>query len=68
MRQSPAQIEMTRNTAQLVLGDIVRITLFGSRVDDHAKGGDVDLLVEVGGIVDEPALFSARVASRNLVP
>ena len=42
----------------------MRITLFGSRVDDHAKGGDVDLMVEVGGIVDEPALFSARVASR----
>jgi predicted nucleotidyltransferase len=55
---------MIRNTAQLVFGDIVRITLFGSRVDDHAKGGDVDLMVEVGGIVDEPALFSSRVASR----
>lgn len=41
----------------------MRITLFGSRIDDHAKGGDVDLMVEVGGIVDEPALFSARVAS-----
>ena len=64
MRLNPSQIEMIRNTAQLVFGDIVRITLFGSRVDDHAKGGDVDLMVEVGGIVDEPALFSARVASR----
>ncbi len=64
MRLNPAQIEMIRNTAQLVFGDIVRITLFGSRVDDQAKGGDVDLMVEVGGIVDEPALSSARVASR----
>jgi predicted nucleotidyltransferase len=64
MRLTSSQIEMIRNTAQLVFGEIVRITLFGSRVDDHAKGGDVDLMVEVGGIVDEPALFSARVASR----
>lgn len=64
MRLNPAQIEMIRNTSQLVFGDIVRITLFGSRVDDQAKGGDVDLMIEVGGIVDEPALFSARVASR----
>jgi len=64
MRLNPSQIEMIRNTAQLVFGDIVRIILFGSRVDDYAKGGDVDLMVEVGGIVDEPALFSARVASR----
>jgi len=64
MRLNPSQIEMIRNTAQLVFRDIVRVTLFGSRIDDHAKGGDVDLMVEVGGIVDEPALFSARVASR----
>jgi len=64
MRLNPAQIEMIRNTAQLVFRDIVRITLFGSRVDDHAKGGDVDLMVEVVGIVDEPALMGARVASR----
>jgi len=64
MRLTPAQIEMIRNTAQLVFGEIVRITLFGSRVDDHAKGGDVDLMVEVGGIVDKPALSGARVASQ----
>ena len=64
MRLTPAHVEMIRNTAQVVLGDIVRVTLFGSRVDDHAKGGDVDLMVEVGGVVEEPALLGARVASR----
>lgn len=55
---------MIRNTAQVVFGDIVRVTLFGSRVDDRAKGGDVDLMVEVPNIIDEPALLSATVASR----
>ena len=54
---------MIRNTAQVVFGDIVRVTLFGSRVDDQAKGGDVDLLLEVPNIVEEPALMGARVAS-----
>ncbi len=58
------QIEMICHTAQKVLGDIVRVTLFGSRVDDRAKGGNVDLMIEVGSIVDEPGLLGARVASR----
>jgi predicted nucleotidyltransferase len=64
MRLTPKQIEMIRNTAQLVFGDIARVTLFGSRIDDQAKGGDVDLMIEVANIVDEPALMGARVASR----
>ena len=64
MRLTPKQIEMIRNTAQLVFGDIARVTLFGSRIDAQAKGGDVDLMVEVPNIVDEPALMGARVASR----
>ena len=64
MRLTSTHVEMIRNTAQAVLGDIVRVTLFGSRVDDHAKGGDVDLMVEVEGVVEEPALLGARVASR----
>ena len=64
MRLTLSQIEMIRNNAQLVFGKIVRVTLFGSRVDDQAKGGDVDLMLEVPNIVDEPALLSARVASR----
>ncbi len=64
MRLTSSQIKMIRNTAQVVFGDIVRVTLFGSRVDDRAKGGDVDLMVEVPNIIDEPALLSATVASR----
>jgi predicted nucleotidyltransferase len=64
MRLSSSQIEMIRHTAHLVFGDCARVTLFGSRVNDQAKGGDVDLMVEVPNIVDEPALMGARVASR----
>jgi predicted nucleotidyltransferase len=46
MRLTPAQIDIIKTTAQTVLGDGARVMLFGSRVDDHAKGGDVDLYVE----------------------
>lgn len=46
MRLTPAQIETIKSTAQAVLGKGVQVTLFGSRVDDTLKGGDVDLFVE----------------------
>ena len=46
MRLTPAQIDIIKTTAQTVLGDGARVTLFGSRVNDQAKGGDVDLYVE----------------------
>ena len=47
MRLTPAQINTIKSTAALVLGEGVRVTLFGSRLHDQQKGGDVDLYVEV---------------------
>lgn len=47
MRLTPAQIDTIKSTAAAVLGAGVRVTLFGSRLDDHQKGGDVDLYIEV---------------------
>lgn len=64
MRLTTTQIELIRSTALQLLGDRARVTLFGSRVDDSKKGGDVDLLVETPDPIDEPALISARIASR----
>lgn len=46
MRLTPAQIDAIKTTAQAVLGESVQVTLFGSRVHDGQKGGDVDLYVE----------------------
>jgi predicted nucleotidyltransferase len=64
MRLTPAQIHTIKSTAQAVLGDDVQVTLFGSRVDDDEKGGDVDLMVEVPQAIDQPAVLAARMASR----
>ena len=64
MRLTPAQIDTIKSTAQEVLGQGVQVTLFGSRVHDDQKGGDVDLMVEVLQAVQEPALMAARLASR----
>lgn len=47
MRLTPAQIDTIKSTTTSVLGEGVRVTLFGSRLNDQQRGGDVDLYVEV---------------------
>ena len=47
MRLTPAQVDIIKRTAQSVLGSGARVVLFGSRVNDQLKGGDIDLLVEL---------------------
>jgi predicted nucleotidyltransferase len=44
-----------------VAPDAKTIRLFGSRLDDHARGGDVDLMVEFDHPIERPALLAARI-------
>ncbi len=46
MRLSEFQIEQIRKIARSIFGDDVKVVLFGSRVDDKARGGDIDLLID----------------------
>jgi len=46
MRLTQDQIAAIKQTSHAVLGDGARVILFGSRVDDTKKGGDIDLLFE----------------------
>jgi len=46
MRLTSAQIATIKTTARNVLGEGAQVWLYGSRVDDLRKGGDVDLLIE----------------------
>jgi len=64
MRLTDKEIQIIRDAVLDVLGENTRIVLFGSRVDDTLKGGDIDLMIELDQNVDRPALQSARVASR----
>ena len=63
MRITPEQIAAIRTGVTQLAGDAARVWLFGSRVRDEARGGDVDLLVELDVAVTEPAQLSARLAS-----
>jgi len=64
MRLTPSQIEVIREGAAQLAGSAARVWLFGSRTRDDARGGDVDLMIEVSQALVEPALMSARIASR----
>ena len=46
MRISPQQIATIIHTARSVVGQDAQVWLFGSRLDDNRKGGDIDLLIE----------------------
>ncbi len=43
MRLTPAQITTILDTVRKVAGPDARVRLFGSRLDDHARGGDIGL-------------------------
>ena len=45
MRLTPKQQRIIRETAAEVFGSGAMISVFGSRLDDSARGGDLDLLV-----------------------
>lgn len=55
MRLTPEQIDAIKQSAYAVLGADARVTLFGSRVDDSKKGGDIDLLFETDQLLENRA-------------
>ena len=61
MRLTPSQIDSIRIAARKVLGQQVSVRLFGSRVRDDLKGGDIDLFFETPDAIDNRALAICRI-------
>jgi predicted nucleotidyltransferase len=55
MRLSVEQVAAIRKKLAQIAGESARVWLFGSRLTDDAWGGDVNLLLELGEPVAEPA-------------
>ncbi len=64
MRLSPEQIEGIRRVARRLAGERARVRVFGSRLDDSARGGDLDLLLELPDPVANPALLAAQLSAQ----
>lgn len=59
MRLAEQQLNAIRETVRVTAGVDVRAYVFGSRLDDSARGGDVDLLLTADRRID--LLTRARV-------
>jgi predicted nucleotidyltransferase len=64
MRITEREIQTIRELARQVAGEQSRVRVFGSRLDDTAHGGDVDLMLELSEPVENPALMAARMAAQ----
>ena len=62
MRITPQQALQIKQTIHQVFGEQASVWLFGSRVDDQARGGDVDLFVKTSMPLDNPAVLAAKAA------
>lgn len=64
MRLTDDQIRTIRQLAHQVAGSQSRVRVFGSRLDDTAHGGDLDLMLELSEPVGNPALVAAQLSAR----
>jgi predicted nucleotidyltransferase len=66
MRPTDEQADAIRRIVGEEAGADSVVRIFGSRLDDTARGGDVDLMVETIHPLNRPALTAARLSARLL--
>lgn len=64
MRLTEEQTRLIKQHAAELFGPQAEVRLFGSRLRDDARGGDIDLLVSSPAPVSRPALLPAQLAAR----
>ncbi len=64
MRLSDDQARAIKQLAYQIAGEHAQVRVFGSRLDDSARGGDLDLMLEVPEPADNPALMAARFSAK----
>lgn len=64
MRLTDHQARAIMQLAHEVAGERAQVRVFGSRLDDDARGGDLDLMLELPDPAVNPALLAARFSAR----
>jgi predicted nucleotidyltransferase len=64
MRLSQQTQQIIRDTVREIFGVEANVKLFGSRIDDDARGGDIDLLVELPSVTAEIERKTIQLAAR----
>ncbi|MCL4555825.1 MAG: nucleotidyltransferase domain-containing protein [Gammaproteobacteria bacterium] len=64
MRLTKQQQIGIKSTALALCGVDATVFLFGSRLDDSKKGGDIDLIIKVEHEVNNPALLAAQIQAK----
>ncbi|MGH8583380.1 MAG: nucleotidyltransferase domain-containing protein [Gammaproteobacteria bacterium] len=60
MRLTDTQVRIIKTRAAECFGPNAHVWLFGSRVDDDARGGDIDLYVELSEPINDAAWRAPR--------
>ena len=60
MRLTTEQIAIIKQKTALIFGDDSKVYLFGSRTDDNAKGGDIDLFIDLAKEIENPVSKTIR--------
>lgn len=64
MRLTGHQAKRIVELAHDMVGERAQVRVFGSRLDDAGRGGDLDLMLELPESAANPALLAARFSSR----
>jgi predicted nucleotidyltransferase len=66
MRLTAFEVNAIKESAQEAFGPTVEVFLFGSRVDDEKKGGDIDLYIKAktGNDIDHKIKFLVKLEQK----